>query len=139
MIVESFLRVLHPIHIGFNEAIIVAVIGLLVNLLSVWILHGNDHHHDHHHDDHHHHDHNLKAAYLHVLADALTSVLAIIALLAGKYLGLAFLDPVMGIIGGILIWRWAWALLKSSGLILLDGNKDYKTKQAITQAIEEGW
>ena len=132
MIVESTQRFLHPVHIGFNEAIIVAIIGLLVNILSVWVLHGDEGHHH----DHHHHDHNLKAAYFHVLADALTSMLAIIALLAGKYLGLVFLDPVMGLVGGVLIWSWAWGLLKSSGLILLDGNKDEKTKQAIIEAIE---
>jgi cation diffusion facilitator family transporter len=135
MLVESTMRFLHPVDIGFNEAIIVAIIGLLVNVLSVWILHGDeDHHHDHHHS--HQHDHNLKAAYLHVLADALTSVLAIIALLAGKYFGLVFLDPVMGLVGGVLIGSWAWGLLKSSGLILLDGNQDDKTKQAIIKAIE---
>ncbi len=134
MIVESTRRFLHPVQIGFNEAIIVAIIGLLVNILSVWMLHSTED--DHHHDHHHHQDHNLKAAYLHVLADALTSVLAIIALLAGKYLGLAFLDPVMGLVGGVLIWRWAWGLLKSSGLILLDGSRDDKTKRAITKAIE---
>lgn len=130
MLVESTRRFLNPVDIGFNEAIIVAVIGLLVNVLSVWMLHGGE---EHHHD---HHDHNLKAAYLHVLADALTSVLAIIALLAGKYFGLAFLDPVMGLVGGVLIGSWAWGLLKSSGLILLDGNQDNKTKQAIIKAIE---
>jgi cation diffusion facilitator family transporter len=131
MLVESTRRFLNPVDIGFNEAIIVAVIGLLVNVLSVWMLHGGE---EHHHD--HHHDHNLKAAYLHVLADALTSVLAIIALLAGKYFGLAFLDPVMGLVGGVLIGSWAWGLLKSSGLILLDGNQNDKTKQAIIKAIE---
>lgn len=131
MLVESTIRFLNPVNIGFNEAIIVAIIGLLVNILSVWMLHGNE---DHHHD--HHHDHNLKAAYLHVLADALTSVLAIIALLAGKYFGLVFLDPVMGLVGGVLIGSWAWGLLKSSGLILLDGNQDNKTKEAIIKAIE---
>ncbi len=135
MIGESFRRLLYPVQIGFNEAITVSIIGLLVNIISVWILHDHDggHHHGH---EHHHHDHNLKAAYLHVLADALTSVLAIIALLAGKYLGLVFLDPVMGVVGGILIWRWAWSLLKSSGLILLDGSTDLKTQQRIIEAIE---
>ncbi len=136
MIVESTQRFLNPVQIGFNEAIIVAIIGLLVNIFSAWVLHGGeDQHHDLHHD-HHHHDHNLKAAYLHVLADALTSMLAIIALLSGKYFGLVFLDPVMGLVGGVLIWIWAWGLLKSSGLILLDGNKDEKTKQAIIEAVE---
>jgi len=128
MIVESTKRFLYPVDIGFNEAIIVAIIGLLVNVLSVWLLRADK--------DHHHHDHNLKAAYLHVLADALTSVLAIIALLFGKYFGLVFLDPVMGLVGGVLIGSWSWGLLKSSGFILLDGNQDQKTKQAIIEAIE---
>lgn len=129
MIVESCKRFLHPVHISFNQAIIVAIIGLLVNVLCVWVLQGDKHHH-------HHHDHNLKAAYLHVLADALTSVLAIIALLSGKYLGLTFLDPVMGLVGGVLVGSWAWGLLRSSGLILLDGYQDDNIKQAITEAME---
>ena len=133
MIVESCQRVLNPVRISFNEAIIVAIIGLVVNVLSVWVLQADDHHHHH---SHHHHDHNLKAAYLHVLADALTSVLAIIALLSGKYLGLIFLDPVMGLVGGVLVGNWAWGLLRSSGLILLDGYKDDQTKAAITEAME---
>ena len=131
MIVESVRRLINPVNIGFNEAILVSIVGLLVNVLSIWILHGNEaHHYDHHHD------HNLKAAYLPVLADALTSLLAIIALLAGKYFGLTVLDPVMGVIGGVLIWRWAWGLVKSCGLILLDGNQDDKTRQAIISSIE---
>lgn len=130
MIVESIKRFLYPVDIGFNEAIIVAIIGLLVNVLSIWLLRDDEDHHGHHHD------HNLKAAYLHVLADALTSVLAIIALLSGKYFGLVFLDPVMGLVGGVLIGSWSWGLLKSSGFILLDGNQNNKTKQAIVDAIE---
>jgi len=135
MLVASTIRFFNPVDIGFNEAIIVAIIGLLVNVLSVWMLRGDgEHHHDHHHG--HQHDYNLKAAYLHVLADALTSVLAIIALLAGKYFALVFLDPVMGLVGGILIGSWAWGLLKSSGLILLDGNRDDEKKQAIITAME---
>ncbi len=141
MIVESIHRFFSPVTIGFNEAIIVAVVGLLVNVISVWVLHGSEHHHHedsiHEHEHHHHEDHNLKAAYLHVLADALTSVLAIIALVAGKYLGLVALDPLMGIIGGILIWRWAWGLLKSSGFILLDGSGDETIRQEIFNAIED--
>ncbi|MDA3834859.1 MAG: CDF family Co(II)/Ni(II) efflux transporter DmeF [Spirochaetales bacterium] len=132
MIVESIRRFLNPVSIGFNEAIIVAIIGLVVNIISVWVLQGDNHHHDHDH----HHDHNLKAAHLHVLADALTSILAISALLAGKYLGLSFLDPVMGIVGGLLIGKWAWGLLKSSGFILLDGNHDPQIQKAINAAIE---
>ena len=138
VIVESGKRFLHPVDIGFNEAIIVAIIGLLVNVLSVWMLQsdGDEHDHGDQHGHAHHHDHNLKAAYLHVLADALTSVLAIIALLSGKYFGLVFLDPVMGLVGGVLIGSWSWGLLKSSGFILLDGTQDDKIKQAIIEAIE---
>ncbi len=134
MIGESIHRFFSPVNIGFNEAIIVAVVGLLVNVISVWVLHGNEHHD---HDHHHHEDHNLKAAYFHVLADALTSVLAIVALLGGKYFGLVALDPLMGIIGGILIWRWAWGLLKSSGFILLGGSRDETTRQEVLNAMED--
>ena len=140
MMVESVRRFFQPIAISFDEAILVAIIGLAVNLVSIWMLHGNgqyQHNHGHTHEHgHHHHDHNLRAAYLHVVADALTSVLAIVALVAGKFLGWVFLDPVMGIIGGILIAKWAWALLRSSALILLDGNgnKDFQT--AVVNAIQ---
>ena len=141
IIFESIHRFFRPVDIGFSEAIAVAVIGLVVNIISVWILQGNkqhNHSHNTHDPNHHHHeDHNLKAAYLHVLADALTSVLAIIALLSGKYFGLVALDPLMGIVGGILIWKWAWGLLKSCGLILLDGSHDDKTKQKIIAAMED--
>jgi len=141
MIVESLDRFVHPVNIAFNEAIFVAVFGLAINVASIWMLH--DRHHDHHaHDGHHHHehehehDHNLRAAYLHVVTDALTSVLAIVALVAGKYWGWRFLDPVMGIVGGILIAKWAWGLLKSSAMILLDGNWDTAVQKDIRRAIE---
>ena len=144
MIAESFRRFFNPVTISFDEAILVAIVGLAVNVLSIWMLHskeashhGHSHHHDHDHDQgHHHHDHNLRAAYLHVLADALTSVLAIVALVSGKFLGWSFLDPVMGIVGGILIARWAWGLLRSSAFILLDGNTDSKVRDAVVNAIE---
>lgn len=132
VIVESGKRFLHPVDIGFNEAILVAVVGLVVNVLSAWVLQSGGDQHEHGH----HHDHNLKAAYLHVLADALTSVLAILALLSGKYFGLVFLDPVMGLVGGLLIASWSWGLLKSSGFILLDGEQDREIKEAIIEAIE---
>jgi len=149
MLVESLGRFIHPVSIAFDEAIVVAVAGLLVNIWSIWLLHGgsgqhhdhshdhsHDHdHHEHHHDDHHH-DHNLRAAYLHVAADALTSVFAIVALIAGKFLGWSFLDPVMGIVGGILIARWAWGLLRSSALILLDGVGSRDIRDDIKKAIE---
>lgn len=148
MIIESIDRIINPVNIAFNEAIIVAVIGLIVNMLSVWMLqgsgadghsHGHSHHHDHSHssgDNHVHHDHNLRAAYLHVLADALTSVLAIAALFAGKYLGWSFLDPVIGIAGGIVIGKWAIGLLKSSGRLLLDGNDNSEINKQVIDAIE---
>ncbi|AOY60369.1 CDF family Co(II)/Ni(II) efflux transporter DmeF [Desulfococcus multivorans] len=144
MIVESLSRFVHPVNIAFDEAILVAIIGFAVNLLSIRILHGkggehhgHDHEHDHRHDHSHHtHDHNLRAAYLHVIADALTSVLAIAALISGKFFGWSFLDPVMGIVGGLLIARWAWGLLRSSALILLDAHRDKDIHSAIVDAIE---
>ncbi len=144
MIVESVTRFINPVTIAFNEAIIVAVGGLVVNVVSIWMLHAGDthhgdhgHHHDHHSShDHQKHDHNMRAAYLHVVADALTSILAIVALIAGKFLGWAVLDPVMGIVGALLIAKWAWGLLRSSALILLDGNDDRSISTAIVDAIE---
>ena len=106
---ESLRRFFEPVPIAFNEAIVVALLGLVVNGLSVGIL--RDHHeHDHHGE--HEHDHNLRAAHLHVLADALTSLLAIFALLAAKHFGAVWMDPAMGIVGGILVALWAWGLLK---------------------------
>lgn len=142
MIFESFRRFFNPVTISFDEAIFVAIVGLGVNVLSIWMLHGKEiNHHEHSHDhgrDHgdHHHDHNLRAAYLHVLADALTSVLAIVALVSGKFFGWSVLDPVMGIVGGIMIARWAWGLLRSSAFILLDGNGDNQIRDAVVKAIE---
>lgn len=124
--VESIDRFINPVTIVFDKAIGVAVIGLLVNGLSAWILGGDEHGHGHthshagHHDEsHHHEDHNRRAAYFHVLADALTSVMAIIALLAAKYLGWQWMDPAMGIVGAILITRWSWGLMRDSGRVLL--------------------
>ncbi|WP_353570982.1 CDF family Co(II)/Ni(II) efflux transporter DmeF [Candidatus Albibeggiatoa sp. nov. BB20] len=135
---ESMQRLFSPHEIQFNEAIIVAVLGLIVNLASAWLLQGggHDHHHGHHHGhDEHHHDHNLKAAYFHVLADALTSVLAIIALIIGKYAGMTWLDSVMGLVGMVIIMRWAYGLLQESSGILLDRSVD-DTKQQIQSTIE---
>jgi cation diffusion facilitator family transporter len=143
---ESVARLLTPAPIAFDWAIAVAVLGLLVNGISVLLLgghgEGHDHHHGHrHHEhgDHHHHggpDYNLRSAYLHVLADALTSVLAILALLAGKYLGAAWLDPVMGVVGAVLVARWAWSLLRDSGGILLDRQAPEGLRAAVRTAIE---
>lgn len=151
MALESVQRFFVPVEIHFNEAIGVAVVGLVVNLLSARMLHagGHEHHHvheDHDHDDHHahdeahehhghHHDHNLRAAYLHVIADALTSLLAIVALLTGKMLGWVWMDPMMGIVGAVLITRWSWGLMRDTSGILLDSASDGKIA-AIRQAIE---
>lgn len=122
MVVESCKRFLHPEPIAFREALPVAVLGLVVNLLSVKLLHSDEHHnHDHDHDgEHGGHDHNLRAAYFHVLADALTSVLAIGALLGGRYLGLGFLDSAMGVVGGLVIARWSFGLCRDAARQLLD-------------------
>ena len=126
---ESTLRLLDPRPVAFGEATIVAVLGLVVNLVSAALLggghhhgHGHDHGHHHHGDDHghHDHDHNLRSAYLHVLADALTSVLAIAALLGGRYLGWVWLDPAMGLVGASVIAAWSWGLMRDTAAVLLD-------------------
>ena len=112
MVIESVQRFLSPVVIHFNEAIFVAVIGLAVNIISAFLLKDTDHDH--------HNDHNLRAAYLHVMADALTSILAIMALFTGKFFGWVWMDPVMGIVGAVLITRWSYGLMKDTGKILLD-------------------
>jgi cation diffusion facilitator family transporter len=132
---ESLGRFFQPHTILFNEAIRVAVIGLVVNVTSAFLL--QDHHHHEHEDDHNHHDHNLRAAYVHVLADALTSIFAIIALFAGKFLGWVWLDAAMGFIGAAVIAKWSYGLVHHTGLILLDGAIDKQTKLAVVNAIEE--
>lgn len=135
MVVESLQRLFNPENILFNEALIVAIIGLVVNLVSAFLL--NDHSHSHGSGDgHHHQDHNLKAAYMHVLADALTSLLAIIALLAGKLMGWIWLDPAMGIVGALVISRWAYGLLRDTSRILLDRNDNSKATEQIYSCIE---
>ena len=151
MVWEGGERLLYPQPIAFDWAIFVAVVGLAVNAASVMILnigsdtghshqHAHDHAHDHHvHDhshDHSHDDLNLRSAYLHVLADALTSVLAIFALLGGKYFGAVWLDPVMGFVGAILILRWSWSLLRQTGLRLLDYQAPQEVHDAVRVAIE---
>jgi cation diffusion facilitator family transporter len=142
MAVESIGRLLDPVTIRFDEAIGVAVVGLVVNIISAWMLrdkhdHGHGHHGDHHSDDHsNHQDHNLYAAYLHVIADALTSFLAIIALSAGKMAGWVWMDPAMGIVGALLITRWSWGLLKDTGKILLDSSVSRDTIDKIQTVIE---
>lgn len=119
---ESTARLFHLRRIDFDEALLVAAIGLAVNLISAWMLMDrHDHSHNHDHDHHHAHaDTNLRAAYLHVLADALTSVAAIAALLGGRYLGWLWLDPLIGIAGAAIILRWAWGLMRDAAAILLD-------------------
>lgn len=130
---ESTMRLVSPVPIRFNDAIAVAVLGLAVNLVSAWLLSGGGHHHQHHahghdhdHHDHHHahEDHNLRSAYFHVLADAMTSVLAIVGLLAGMFYGWLWMDAVVGIIGAVVIASWSWRLLKASGAVLLDARAD---------------
>ena len=142
---ESAVRLLNPVAIGFDEAIGIAVVGLGVNLASAWLLredhdHGHHHHHDHPHghQHHQHHDHNIRSAYLHVLADALTSVLAIVALLAGKFYGLSWMDPAMGIVGAIVIAHWAVALVRSSGVVLLDAVPDTEIATELRKRLEVG-
>ncbi|MBC8317693.1 MAG: CDF family Co(II)/Ni(II) efflux transporter DmeF [Desulfobulbaceae bacterium] len=137
MAMESVSRLFNPQEIHFNEAIIVAILGLIINLVSAYLL--KDHHshdHSHGHEQHHHHDHNLKAAYFHVLADALTSVLAILALFTGKYIGWNWMDPVMGIVGSLVIARWSYGLIKDTSSILLDQSVDGEREQKIKEKIE---
>jgi len=117
---ESAVRLYAPIPIRFNEAAFIALLGLLVNLASAWMLwDGGNRSHGHDHSDHHN-DNNIRAAFVHVLADALTSILAIIALLGGRYYGWTWLDAAMGIIGAVIILRWSYGLVISAGKTLLD-------------------
>jgi cation diffusion facilitator family transporter len=160
---ESLVRLMNPVPIQFGEATVVAVIGLAVNLASAWLLasdhhhhshdhghhHGHshkhdhdheDHHHGHTHGDHHHHgsDTNIRAAYLHVLADGLTSVLAIVALLAGRFYGWSWLDPVMGVVGAVVIAQWSWGLIRTAGATLLDAVPDQTLARSVRERIEVG-
>jgi cation diffusion facilitator family transporter len=138
MLAESIHRLFLPIEIQFNQSILVAVIGLIVNVASMFLLgHDHSHHHDHDHDHHHSHDHNLRAAYFHVLADALTSLLAITALLIGKFIGWYWLDPIMGVVGALVITKWAWGLITQTSPILLDASIDQSIKSKIVQTIEK--
>lgn len=140
MIFSSVERILHPLSIHYNQALFVAILGLLVNLACAFILqsggHAHDHDHDHAHQHHAHEDLNLKSAYLHVVADALTSVLAIVALFGAKYFQLVWLDPFMGIVGAGLILRWSFMLLKGTGNILLERETDTGVANEIREAIE---
>lgn len=137
---ESIDRLLNPVDIAFNQAILVAILGLVINSISVFIL-GEQHDHENDHKDnenHNHPDHNLRAAYLHVLADALTSVLAIFALFAGKYLGLNWMDPLMGIVGAILVSRWSLGLIRNTSQVLLDRQGSESIQNKIEKFIEKG-
>lgn len=142
MLYESALHLLHASPIHYSQAIPVAVVGLFVNLACAWLLkdghaHG-DHHHGHGDHLHHHHDLNLRSAYLHVMADAATSVLAIMALLGGKLWGASWLDPVMGIVGAGLVGIWAYGLLRDTGRVLLDAEMSTPVVDEIRQAISAG-
>src|SRR5690348_3650986 len=142
MMIQSVERLFAPSAIHYDEAILIAVIGLGVNLLCAWLLKGEHHHghahsHDHGHGHDHSHDVNLRAAYLHVIADAATSVLAIVALVGGKLYGASWLDPVMGIVGSILVARWAFGLLRESGRILLDAEMDQPVVDEIRDVVRD--
>ena len=141
MVFGSVDRLISPKPIHYQEAMLVAAIGLAVNLLCAYILGGAHHHHDHAHESHDHthghHDLNLKSAYLHVIADAATSVLAIVALAGGWLYGWAWLDPVMGIVGAGLIVVWARGLIVDTGKVLLDREMDHGVVEEIREVIEK--
>ncbi|MDH3987883.1 MAG: CDF family Co(II)/Ni(II) efflux transporter DmeF [Gammaproteobacteria bacterium] len=140
MATESVDRLISPVSISFDQALVVAVVGLLVNGFSAWLLASTPHNHgdEKNHDHGHHHDHNLRGAYLHVLADALTSILAIVALLAGKFWGANWLDPAMGIVGAALVASWSIGLIRQSSRVLLDWQADKDTVKALQDSIEQG-
>jgi cation diffusion facilitator family transporter len=147
---ESVVRLFQPVTIHYREAVAIAVVGLAVNLASVWLLGGHDHHdhdhhdhdhdHDHDHGDHHHdhHDHNMRAAYWHVLADALTSVLAIAGLLAAWIYGWTWADPAIGVVGALVIANWSWRLIRDAGAVLLDATPNRELDRAIRSRLERG-
>lgn len=154
MAFQSIERIFSPVPIHFNEAIPIAIVGLLVNLICAWLLHDGGHEHGHHHGhghghSHSHHTHsghghshdvhdlNHQAAFLHVVADAVTSVLAILALIAGKYFGWNFLDPILGIVGAFLVANWSWSLIGQTGKTLLDAEMDEPVVNEIREAIDE--
>jgi cation diffusion facilitator family transporter len=134
---ESGQRLLEPRAVAYGDALIVAVIGLLVNLVSAALLgHGHSHDHDDHHDHAHGHDHNLRSAYLHVLADALTSVLAIAALAAGWWFGVSWLDAAVGVVGAAVILNWSRGLIAETAAVLLDKVPDQKLCDDLKSRIE---
>lgn len=140
MFYQSAERLIAPSPIQYNQAIAIALVGLLVNLACVWLLkgaHGHDHaeHHSHQHAHEHHQDLNHRSAYLHLVADAATSVLAIVALVAGKFWAASWLDPVMGIVGAGLVAVWAYGLLRDSGRVLLDAEMNAPVVAEIREVI----
>ena len=132
---ESLGRLFDPQPVAFREATLVAAGGLAVNVASAMLLGGGKHHHEHGHDHHHHHDNNLRSAYVNVLADALTSVLAMAALLGGSYLGWVWLDPAMGLAGAAVIASWSWGLLRDTAAVLLDAT-DQRLAAEVRMQIE---
>ncbi len=144
MVFQSVQRLVSPQEIHYREAIVIAVVGLLVNLVCAWWLrdaqsHGHDHAHGHDHPHGHAHaDMNIRAAYVHVLADAATSVLAIVALVGGLFWGLGWLDPAMGLVGAALVSVWAWGLMRDSGRILLDAEMDAPVVAEVREVLEHG-
>lgn len=144
MAFESVRRLLMPTEIHYNQAIVIAFVGLAVNLICAWLLrdrHDHEHDHGHGHDGHGHgghaHDLNLRSAYIHVMADAATSVLAVIALFSGKLWGASWLDPVMGIAGAVLVTVWAIGLLRDSSKVLLDAEMDAGVVDEVREVIAE--
>ena len=148
MLFQSIERLISPTAIRYDQAIAIAVVGLLVNLACAWLLKDGHHHHHDDHDDHHPHEHdahshghghdlNLRSAYLHVIADAATSVFAIFALLGGKLWGANWLDPLMGIIGAAMVSIWAYGLLRDTGRILLDAEMDVPVVAEIREVIDQ--
>ena len=145
MLYHSVQRLFSPVPIHYDQAILLAALGLVVNLVCAFLLRDSpDHHHGHEQHDHEHHDHdhhqdlNLRSAYLHVLTDAATSVLAIVALTGGKFWGADWLDPVMGLVGAGLVGIWAFGLLRDTGRVLLDAEMDAPVVAEIVEVIEQG-
>ena len=139
MLFQSVERLLDPSPIHYNQAIVIGIVGLGVNLACAWLLRGggHDHHHDHGHTHDHHQDLNLRSAYIHVIADAATSVLAIVALFGGKLWGASWLDPLMGIVGAALVAAWAYSLMRDTGKILLDAEMDAPVAEEIRQELAD--
>jgi len=143
---ESIGRLLQPVSIAFGEAIPLAAVGLIVNLVSAWLLHddheedhgAHDHPHTEHGPHHRHTDHNLRAAYIHVIADAAVSVLAVIGLTAAWLLGWVWLDPVMGIVGMLVIANWSWNLIRASGAVLLDMSTEDGIASEVRRRLDTG-